>query len=243
MPAVRSRSPAGEDDDDTDAMKEIEGVIVFTHRLSGYWPGAFGAAKEAKDKIPVCSSMDGKTGLNTETGELRACEGCPWNEYGTGVDEKGNPSRGKACKNMRRLYLLMDGDPNLYLLTVPPTSIRDVNKQLTKILTGGVPYTGLIVKLKLEKAQNANGVSYSKVVISKSGLLSQDKAAAVMQLRQEVKAQYTDMAITADDYAPTAPKGKAVDLYPSDAEAAEMDGTVFEEAPPHDDGDAPLPFA
>ena len=122
-------------------------------------------------------------------------------------------------------------------------SIRDVNKQLTKILTGGVPYTGLIVKLKLEKAQNANGVSYSKVVISKSGLLSQDKAAAVMQLRQEVKAQYTDMAITADDYAPTAPKGKAVDLYPSDAEAAEMDGTVFEEAPPHDDGDAPLPFA
>lgn len=233
----------GEDDDDTDAMKEIEGVIVFTHRLSGYWPGAFGAAKEAKDKIPVCSSMDGKTGLNTETGELRECERCPWNEYGTGVDEKGNPSRGKACKNMRRLYLLMDGDPNLYLLTVPPTSIRDVNKQLTKILTGGVPYTGLVVKLKLEKVQNANGVAYSKVAISKSGLLAPDKAAAVMQLRQEVKAQYKDMAITAEDYAPSAPRGKAVDLYPSKAEAAAMDGCYFEEAPPHDDGDAPLPFA
>ena len=35
---------------------------------------------------------------------------------------------------MRRLYLLMDGEPNFYLLTVPPTSIRDVNKQLTNCL-------------------------------------------------------------------------------------------------------------
>ena len=53
--------------------------------------------------------------------------------YGTGTDDKGNPSKGKACKNMRRIYLLMDNDPNFYLLSVPPTSIKDVNKQLAKM--------------------------------------------------------------------------------------------------------------
>ena len=32
----------GEDEADVDYMKEVEGVIIFTHRLNGYWPGAFG---------------------------------------------------------------------------------------------------------------------------------------------------------------------------------------------------------
>ena len=31
----------GEDDDDTDPMKTITGVVVFTHRLSGYWPSSY----------------------------------------------------------------------------------------------------------------------------------------------------------------------------------------------------------
>ena len=101
----------GEEEGDAEPMKEIQGVIVFTHRLSGYWTGSFGSAKDARDKIPVCSSMDGKTGFNPSTGEVTVCETCPYNQYGTGTDDKGNPSKGKACKNMRRIYLLMDSDP------------------------------------------------------------------------------------------------------------------------------------
>lgn len=101
--------------------------------------------------------MDGKTAIWTDTGELRSCEGCPYNEYGSGADQTGKQGRGKACKNMRRLYLMMSGDPNLYLLTVPPTSIKDVNRQLAKILAGGIPYTGMILRFTLEKATNANG--------------------------------------------------------------------------------------
>lgn len=237
----------GDDDDDADPMKEIQGVIVFTHRLSGYWPGSFGSAKDAKDKIPVCSSMDGKTGFRPDTGEVIECETCPYNQYGTGVDEKGNPSKGKACKNMRRIYLMMDGDPNFYLLSVPPTSIKDVNKQLAKILASGTPYTGMIVSLTLEKTQNSNGVAYSKVVIKKKGLLPQAAAAKVIQLRNEIKSQYQSMALTMDDYAPATTATRAdhggVDVIPDGRDVAAMDGAAFQEAPPHDDGDDPLPFA
>lgn len=234
----------GEEEGDAEPMKEILGVIVFTHRLSGYWPGSFGAAKDARDKIPVCSSMDGKTGLRPETGEVAECESCPFNQYGTGVDEKGNPSKGKACKNMRRIYLMMDGDPNFYLLSVPPTSIKDVNKQLAKILAGGTPYTGMIVSLTLEKAQNSNGVAYSKVVIRKKGLLLPAAAAKVIQLRSEIKTQYQSMALTLDDYAAAPERIRETDIMPGDDEIAAMNGApVFEEAPPHGDEDAPLPFA
>ena len=145
---------------------------------------------------------------------------------------------------MRRIYQLMDGDPNFYLLSVPPTSIKDVNKQLAKILASGTPYTGMIVSLTLEKAQNSNGVAYSKVVIKKKGLLPPAAAARVMQLRNEIKTQYQSMALTLDDYTAAPERGRGVDVTPDDAEMDALNGTgAFEEAPPHDDGDAPLPFA
>ena len=80
----------GEDENDAEPMKQIDAVIVFTHRVSAYWPGAYGSGDDAA-KIPVCSSMDGKMGFNPSTGEVTACETCPYNQYGTGVDENGNP--------------------------------------------------------------------------------------------------------------------------------------------------------
>lgn len=191
----------GEDDDDVEYMKEISGVIIFTHRMNGYWPNSYGTG-EGEDKIPLCSSMDGKSGLWRDSGELRNCENCPLNQYGSAAATKGETARGKACKNMRRLYMMLDGDPNFYLLTVPPTSIKEVNRQLAKIMgSKGIPYTGLIVSLKLEKAVNAGGIAYSKVVIEKKGLLPAPVAATAKEMRRQIKDQYQSMAITLDDYA------------------------------------------
>ena len=50
----------GEDENDAEPMKQIDTVIVFTHRVSAYWPGTYGSGDDAA-KIPACSSMDGKT--------------------------------------------------------------------------------------------------------------------------------------------------------------------------------------
>lgn len=215
----------GEDESDVDYKKEINAVILFTHRMSGYWPGSFG--DDDQNKIPSCSSMDGKTGLHIGTGELIECETCQFNQFGTATGQNGETRKGKACKNMRRLYMMMDADPNIYLLTVPPTSIRDVNKQLAKIIAGGVPYTGMVVKLTLEKAKNANGVEYSKVVINKGGLLKPEIAAQAKAMRHGIKKQYQNMAITADDYtaAPEPPKQEAAPDFveiPPDAVPAEF---------------------
>lgn len=190
----------GDEDDDMEYMKEIKGVVIFTHRMNGFWPNAYGSA-EGEDKAPACSSMDGKTGIYRDTGEVRSCEGCPMNEYGSGIDTKGDRSRSKACKNKRRLYLMMNGDPNFYLLTVPPTSIKEVNRQLAKIMSQGTPYTGLVVSLKLEKASNTSGIAYSKVAISKAGLLPAEASSMAREMRRQIKAQYQSMAVTLDDYA------------------------------------------
>lgn len=230
----------GEEESDVEYMKEINAVIIFTHRVGGFWPGSYGDGDD-QNKIPVCSSMDGKTGLNIQTGEITPCETCPLNQFGSAIDQKGGPGKGKACKNMRRLYMMMDGDPNFYLLTVPPTSIRDVNKQLAKIMGGGVPYTGLVVRLTLEKTQNAAGVAYSKVVIGKSGLLPPAASTIAKEMRRQIKEQYQSMAITADDY--TAAPDQAVTPAPDFQEAEENPFTPddgFQNPPPVDDSELPF---
>lgn len=221
----------GEEEGDEEYLKEIEGVIVFTHRMNGFWPNAFGTSTNPEDKIPVCSSMDGKSGLNIQTGCVDECERCPYNQYGS--DSKGG--KGKACKNMRRIYLMRSGDPNFYLLTVPPTSIKEVNKSLTRIMASkGIPYTNLIVSLKLAKATNVNGIDYSTVVIEKKGVLPPAAAKMAKEMRNQIKNKYKEMTLSLDDYATTAP-GTVADAAPT-VQAAEGE---FVEVNDKDD----LPFA
>ena len=221
----------GEEEGDEEYLKEIEGVIVFTHRMNGFWPNAFGTSTNPEDKIPVCSSMDGKSGLNIQTGCVDECERCPYNQYGS--DSKGG--KGKACKNMRRIYLMRSGDPNFYLLTVPPTSIKEVNKSLTRIMASkGIPYTNLIVSLKLAKATNVNGIDYSTVVIEKKGVLPPAAAKMAKEMRNQIKNKYKEMTLSLDEYATTAP-GTVADAAPT-VQAADGE---FVEVNDKDD----LPFA
>jgi len=193
----------GDEDGDEDYPKDIEGVIVFTHRMNGYWPNAFGSSTNPEDKIPVCSC----------------------NQYGSDP----NGGKGKACKNMRRIYLMRSNDPNLYLLTVPPTSIKEVNKALTRIMASkGIPYTNLIVGFKLAKATNANGINYATVVVDKRGILPPAVAQTAKAMRQEIKAKYKEIAITMDDYSTSASSNtmtadeSALDVQVSDTEFTDV---------------------
>ena len=79
------------------------------------------------------------------------------------ITSSGSDGKGKACKNMRRLYIMMDNRPDIYLLTVPPTSIKDVNKALKKIMgQQHIPYSRMIVTFKLNVVENADKIKYSR---------------------------------------------------------------------------------
>ena len=207
-----------------DYQKEVQGVILFTHKANARWLGRPGDG--AENSAPVCSSLDGKTGMNMDTGEVINCDGCPYNEFGS----SGDGTRGKECKNMRRVYLMMDGDPNVYRLTVPPTSIKDIEKQLRRIIAGGASYTSVVVRFTLSKATNNAGIAYSKAGLEKVGPLPPAVAATAKELRKQIKAQFQSMDITAADYNTT-----ASDTAPAYPEAS------FEEVP-EEAADEPLPF-
>ncbi len=227
-----------DEDDEVEYVKELQGVVVFTHAVNAYWANSLG---DGKNQPPTCSSMDGKTGINTETGECVDCDTCLLNKFR--IDEKG--VKKKACKNMRRLYLILDGDPNFYRLTAPPTSIKDVNDFLKRITMKPPQQIGTVVSVKLEKKSNDNGVEYAKIVMKKVGALSPQAKSMASEMRKQIAAKFHELAITQAEY--NAPQQNPIDVTVDDEDVfpAPADATPpapeFEEAPPlPDDGQAPF---
>lgn len=102
-----------DDPDRPEYSTSLVGVILYNHASHAYWAGD---SSEEENNPPVCSSLDGKTGIGIPGG---ACAACQLNKFRT-----ASKGKGKACKNMRVLYLLRSGDYMPLQLNLPPTSIK-----------------------------------------------------------------------------------------------------------------------
>lgn len=136
----------GEDPDNPDYTKFLEGVILHSHNANAYW---YKGEDYDDNTPPSCQSMDGKIGYGTPGG---LCVDCPYNRFGS--DTKGT-GKGKACKNQRIIYLLCSGDVMPIQLSLPPTSIRpytDFIKAAFVIRQRGI--CGSVVQIGLKKKSN-----------------------------------------------------------------------------------------
>ena len=139
----------GDNPDDPDFSKTIEGIIIYNHQTGVYWPDG---AEYDDEVTPLCSSVDGKTGYGTPGG---ACSLCPMNKYGTGTDKNGNPSKGKACKNMRHLYILRSGEYMPFILALPPTSLRPFSDFINAaFISRRRPVWSSVVQIGLKRVEN-----------------------------------------------------------------------------------------
>ena len=145
-----------EDPENPDYVQTLEGVILFNHSANSYWP----AGSEYDDNTPPqCQSVDGKVGYGDPGG---ICEACDYNKFGS--DPNGG---GKACKNMRVLYLLRSGEMMPIQLSLPPTSIRPYTTFVNSafLLRGRRVCSGL-VQIGLRKG-SSNGFTYSVATFKK----------------------------------------------------------------------------
>lgn len=165
----------GDNPEDPDYAKTIEGVIIFNHQACAYWP----EGTEYNDDItPLCTSVDGKTGFGEPGG---ACALCPLNQYGTGTDKNGNPSKGKACKNMRHLYILRDGEYMPILLALPPTSLKPFSDFMNAaFVSRHRPTWSSVVQIGLKRIENGAN-TYSVATFKK---LSDFSGEQLKQIKQ-----------------------------------------------------------
>ena len=141
------------------SLDELRGVVVHKQQIRGLWN---------KDDVLICSSLDCITGderdgegkpiiTGTDAGgnpiqKKRPCSSCPQNDWGSAVDDAGNRRRGKACKEQRRVFLLVPGYQLPIVVTLPPTSIGVWDDYCSALATAGKSELKRQVLLTLSKA-------------------------------------------------------------------------------------------
>jgi len=189
----------GDDPDSPEIVKEIIGVIVDHYPVNAYWEKAYTGGNVPPD----CSSMDAKNG------DYGSCASCSFNQWGS--DPKDG--KGKACKNMHRVYILREGEVLPLLLTLPPTTLKNFSDYIgLRVVTKGYRSHAVITKVGLKKAQNAGGIDYSQAVFALAGKLSPQQTESMADYAQGIKATTRQVAIGAEEYMQTRSGGQDADI-------------------------------
>ena len=168
----------GDDPDNPDYERKLVGVILYHHLANAYWP----EGSEYDDNVPpFCQSFDGKQGYGEPGG---VCAACAFNQFGSTANGSG-----KACKNMRQIYLLRSGEYLPLQLSLPPTSLRPFNDFMNlAFVARRRPSYSAIVEIGLKRAESG-GYTYSVATVRKVRDLEGEGLAAVKSYAANFKEQ------------------------------------------------------
>lgn len=181
----------GDEETDT-SVPSFTGVIVYNHNCNAYFD-----EDTTGNTPPVCSSMDGLIGFDTESGEPISCKNCPRNAYGTAKN-----GRGKACKNMHRLYIMTEDMPIPLVLSLPPTSLKAFqNYRMSALAAKKLKPNEVVTEFSLTAQQSQSGQKYSVVKFKLLGKLDEEQAGVARYFSEQLKAAASRAPeMTGEDY-------------------------------------------
>lgn len=143
--------PDPENDGDTTLAKSITGVILHQHPINAYYATEY----KGGNNPPDCGSFDGVVGSGNPGG---ICAKCPYNKFGSAAGD----SKGKACKNRRMMYILMEGDMFPYRLSLPTGSLSEYGKYAKSLLSKRRFPSQVVTSISLQKASSSTDIGYSQ---------------------------------------------------------------------------------
>lgn len=170
------------------AQQSLEGVVILDHRARAYWE----KQGEATGTPPNCASQDGWHGVGIPGG---LCMTCPLNEWDSGKD-----GRGKACKELHRIYLLQGGDTLPLLLTLPPTSLREWDAYRTRVMREGNTLQEVATSFTLTQDRAGGGQLFSRVVPISKGILPEAQARLAKDIKVLLEPSLLGVQIADEDY-------------------------------------------
>ena len=164
------------DEDTSTSVPTFSGVIVYNHNCNAYFD-----EDSSGNAPPVCSSMDAVTGVDT----LSAANG-----------------RGKACKNMHRLYIITEGSAIPLMLALPPTSLKAFrNYRLSTLASKHLKPCEVVTEFSLSPQVSQTGQKYSVVKFKLLGKLNDADAKVAKFFADTMKASASKVPeMSADDY-------------------------------------------
>ena len=167
-----------DDPDNPNYVKTVEGVLIHHHDANAYWPEG---SEYDENTAPLCTSVDGKQGIG-EPGGL--CAACALNLYGSAPE-----GRGKACKNMRMLYLLQSSENIPIQISLPPTSLKPFKTFINQaFLLRRRPSYSSVIQIGLRK-ENNGGNDYSVATFRLVGNFEGEQLAQIRSYTESFKEQ------------------------------------------------------
>jgi hypothetical protein len=179
---------------DESKVQEFEGIIIDQTPANAWWEKDI--SESGGNAPPDCFSMNGvypDEGCNLQQND--ECAGCKQNQFGS--DKNG---KGKACKNMKRVHILMEDSSLPRRLTIPPTSIRSFDNYMTELVDRGLPYGCVVSKFTLAK-KTSESFEFSEVKINFVRVLNQNEIAIVADTIKKFRDTARKQEIRADEYA------------------------------------------
>ena len=176
---------------DDSKVPSITGIVVYSHRCNGYWEKDM--AEGGAGNPPDCASLDGLTPY-TDKPMSKTCVECQFNQFGS------DGGRGKACKNMQRIYILVNDSIIPFLVTLSPTSLRSWSDYMV-VLTSMTKkaYQQVITQITLKETKNKDNISYSQAELKTVGLV--DDKNELMKIKSMLEGlRGKKIEVAADEY-------------------------------------------
>lgn len=179
-------------------IEEFHGIILDKNSCNAWWKESFASGG---GNPPDCFSLNGiRPEADSPHIQSELCATCDQNKFGSGTRQDGSPGRGKACKNMKRVHILIQGENLPKRLTLPPSSIRSLENYLTILADQGLPSPLVVTRLYLESTKNRDGIEYSEVRFEKTGVITELTAAQhIKKVRAEYMSAMRDQKIEAEE--------------------------------------------
>lgn len=204
-----------------ETAKTFTAVVAISQKIRGYWP------ETGTDKAPICSSPDGSIGFfnaeltdeqfkaatssrtphpgvialseNKPLPQQFDCLNCPMNQWGS--EHQRRAGKGKACKEMRRLLLLIDGWSLPATLSLPPTSIKAWDNFCSSLQSKRNAYFAVKTKFALDSAKAAGGETYNIVQVTIDDRITDiESLKLVAEIRKQYRELVSQMPVVAEEY-------------------------------------------
>lgn len=138
-------------------VEEFIGIILDHNRANAWWEVSFD--QSGGGTPPSCWSLNGtQPDPSAQNSQCETCAACPYNQFGS--EENG---RGKACKNMKRVHILLEGSSLPHRLTLPPSNLKAFDRYVTYLSGQRLRLPVILTRFRLVRTQNQDRIDYSEI--------------------------------------------------------------------------------
>ena len=153
--------------------EKLKVIILYEGPRAAYFEKSFG--ETGGKNFPDCYSNDRVHG-QSENGKLQSktglCKGCPQSAFGSALDDKGNATGGKACRDsIFCFFLTSPTDIIPGLIRVPVKSLQSMEKYVIHVSARRRELWAQWTEISMVKKQNQKQLDYYELVFAQKEAL------------------------------------------------------------------------